>query len=454
MPLTTACQIVENLDKFFSNNYLDRCQVATPLRLVKWTWEMVHSRRQEKFNYVLDLGCGDGRFSLYGKYSHYHGIEIDKEHRRAPNIPKNVKIIHGCALLTPCSKYDICIGNPPYVRHHDMDSTWQQSVASYLSELLGTPIDLRANAFMYFMAKALLSASENGLVALIVPYEWVSRPSTKWIRDYILENRWSVDVYRLPEGVFPRVLTTSCLTIIDKSIKDSRFRYFEVDHAFNAKPTPHPSGTTSRVLEYTHRNAALYAQRGLSPGTQKVFCLTEEERIYNNLKVGRDVSRCVTSLKNLPPDWKVLSEKRFWRYFVEHGARCWLIRSDKEKLSSALQRYLETVDSLLRDTSTCRNREVWYRFPLPEPPALLFSTGFVKHGPLVLENPLGVIHVGGVAGIYGERTISFRKIASELRKYNFERRVVNHSNILKKLEINQMNTVLNVMFGKLYDETD
>ena len=322
-----------------------------------------------------------------------------------------------------------------------MDSEWQCAVAGYLSENANRSIDLRANAFLYFMLKALLSTDRDGLVALIVPFEWVSRPSSRWMRDYISSQNYSVEVYRMPEGVFQSVLTTASLSIIDKSSRESTWRFFKVNKDYEVSPLPTPSGTRRKVLEYSARKENLFAQRGLSPGTQKVFCLTEEERLHSRLKIGKDVVPCVTSLKNLPSNIKMLTKSVFQRYFVANAERCWLIRSDKVAVSTQLMAYLESVDSKLIDTSTCNNREIWHRYKIPQTPKLLFSTGFVNHGPQVVENQYSAIAVGAVGGIYGDSSIAFRTLAREVRRFDFESCIVNHSGQLRKIEINQMNSI-------------
>jgi len=442
--------MTQSARKFFDNNYLDRCQVATPLSLVEWVWEQIHQVRSAPFRSVLDLGCGDARFALYGRYERYTGIEIDEEHTLCRDLPSKAQVHYGCALLTPFQGHDLCVGNPPYVRHHDMDQDWQRSVADTISALIGAPVDLRANAFLYFMAKALASTRNDGLVALVVPFEWVARPSAEWIRRFINQNGWSVRVYRLPEGIFPRVLTTASLSIIDKSKKNGQWCYYDVAEDFSVRKVNRPTGTEHETLAYSPRSNSLYAQRGLSPGSQKVFCLTEEERLHHGLKVGRDVCPCVTSLRTLPSHFKVLSNDRFWEYYVSQNARCWLIRSDRDSLSEALQAYLDSVKPEERNTATCQNRPVWYRYKRPEPARLLFSTGFVKHGPQILENSAGAVHLGGVGGIYGDEELPYRKIAGQLRSIDFENRIIHHAKSLRKLEINQMNTVLQEVLGYLH----
>ena len=58
--------------------YFKKCQVYTPIEIIEQLWKMLHNDKTH-YNKVLDLGAGDGRFSLYGNYNDYLGLEIDKD---------------------------------------------------------------------------------------------------------------------------------------------------------------------------------------------------------------------------------------------------------------------------------------------------------------------------------------------------------------------------------------
>lgn len=435
-------------DIVFNQNYLAKCQVSTPHNVAKWTWEKVTELLPGKVSSVLDLGCGDGRFSIYGNFEKYHGIEIDPEHDRLLNLPENAKINNDCALLSQFNSYDLCIGNPPYVRHHDMDGMWRDVITQQLSEVSGIKIDRRSNAYLYFMLKALISTKKDGVVALIVPFEWVSRPSAAWLQDYISGNGWSVNSYKLPDSTFPRVLTTSSLTIINKKTNASKWSYYFVNDDFSIRRIKHPSESYCKVLSYSQRHDDLFANRGLSPGTQKIFCLTEFDRLHNRLKIGRDVTPCVTSMRQLPSSVKILTKNTFEKFYVRSGARCWLIRSDKS-LSLELQIYLDGIPEDKHDTSTCNNRDLWYKYNYPDTPQLLISTGFVAKAPQILENKIKAKAVGAIAGVFIVKPLPMRNIANYLRNYNFKDKLVKHAGKLNKIEINQLNTVLQYFLSRL-----
>ena len=101
-----------------------------------------------------------------------------------------------------------------------------------------------------------------------------------------------------------------------------------------------------------------------------------------------------------------------------------------------------------RQTYTCKNQTPWFNF-VPHPaPQLLVSSGFTKYGPKVLVNSMRAYAVGSVVGIHAKRTLPRRRLQDHLLGINFEKRVVAHAKTLKKLEVKQLNTVLNTFAGQ------
>ena len=369
--------------------YLDRCQVDTPRNLVKSTWEHVHRIRSE-IGKVVDFGAGDGRFATYGNYKKYIGYEIDTRQCVLSNLPPNAEIYNSCAFSEINEDADLCIGNPPFVRNQDLPAGWRTRSSKILYERTGVTISGLANAWQYFFLLALASIKSDGLCALIIPFEWVSRPSVQVLRDYINSNCWNVEVYRLIDTTFSRVFTTSSITIVDKAAKDSVWSYFEEssDGAFSQISSP--SGSSTGVIKYAQRLmvnwAGPRAMRGLSPGTQKVFTLTEGERVHFGLEIDRDVVSCVTTLRHLPIGVKELNKANFRDYYVNSGQKCWLIVTQAER-SKALQAYLDSVSPDDYQTSTCLERRHWWKFNLPQIPESTCCHEFQRQIPKVCNQP-------------------------------------------------------------------
>lgn len=419
---------------------LARSQVSTPLEVVKLFWRITHGYRS-RFSHVLDLGAGDGRFALGGRYGSYEGVEIDTTRQPLAGLPQRATIRYKCAFKHDGRGYAACIGNPPYVRHHDLDQTWRDSIAKRLGDETGEQLNRKSNLYVYFLFLALLKSRDDGLVSALVPYEWVSRPSAAPLRKFIDRNGWHVDTYRFTEPIFDDVLTTASISVIDKRNQDGKWRYLELSPKGELTELGQMTGSSRKILPYENRGN-LWAMRGMSPGTQKVFTLTEGERVHAGLK-HQDVLPCVTSLREVPRDLSHLTHAAFRKRFIDAGARCWLIKCHADGISPCLQAYLDSVPEERRDTSTCTSRNLWYRYSLFDVPGLLVGVGFTSFGPKVLVNSVGAYAVGSVCGVYSDTDVGFARLRNYLTGIDLEKRVVPHAKQLKKIEIRQLNAVLN-----------
>jgi len=428
------------MEHYRSAYEVSESQVTTPEAIVSFFWQLTRQYR-ERLGSVLDIGAGDCRFARGGSFDHYVGVEIDQRRVAAAHPPVNGTIIRGCVFRHKGSDYDACIGNPPYARHHDIESRWKEQTIARLEREMAVSLDKHCNLYIYFFCLGLLKTCGGGLTALVIPYEWVSRPSTRALREYIHRNRWNVAVYRFQMPIFDGVMTTASVSIVDKARRDERWTYYDIAPGYRVVTRQGIADSTEGVIDYAERGR-IWALRGLSPGSQKVFTLTEGERIHAGLS-RRDVVPCVTTLRRVPRDLRTLSQAAFQKHFVKAGAKCWLIRSHEVERSSALHAYLEAVPEKDRQTYTCQNQTPWFKYKPHPVPQMLFSSGFTKFGPKVLLNSVGAHAVGSVWGIHAKAAMPVRRLQSYLLGINFEQQVVAHAKTLKKVEVRQLNAVLN-----------
>lgn len=427
------------------SSYLDRCQVDTPADIVRTTWEHVRKLRPGEIGKVIDLGAGDGRFASHGAYRLYVGYEIDAGRCSGAALPKNAKLVHRCAFADLIADADVCVGNPPFVRNQDIPASWRDHVRAVVRQRTGVRVSGLANAWQYFFLNGLASLKADGLAALVVPFEWVSRPAAKALRAYIREHRWNVYVYRLRDAGFARVLTTASITLVDKAARDGNWEFHDQTADGVNQQMDSPTGSSAEVLAYV-RAATLPAQsprakRGLSPGTQNVLTLTEKQRRDHALSVGRDVAACVTSLRPLPAGVNELDVDSFRANYVNSRRKCWLIRTDRSP-SVELARYLASVPNGERQSKTCLARPEWWRFKMPDTPSMLFAQGFRGECPKVVRNAVGAYAVGGVCGIYNASNMQMDAIAEKLGGMDLREHVVSYSSGFYKVEINQINALL------------
>lgn len=428
-----------------SANYLSRCQVDTPAPLVDLVWRLVNTRRPTA-GQVVDFGCGDARFARVGCFERYTGYEIDPKRLPAGTPPNAVVHLQSAfAASDTRAAYDVCIGNPPYVRHHELSSSWLEAADKRLRMIDGYAADGRSNAYIYFTWLALDAVKADGLVALVVPYEWISRPASAALRHYMAAQGWRIDVYHLEDARFVRVLTTACILIVDKAAPaaESGLHLHEIDLALDtSRRREHLTGSDQSRLSYERATTGTRALRGLSPGGQDFFVLTEELRLRYRLQRGQDVVPAITTFRHLHTSQRTLTERLFRDQYINAGRKCWLINPQSAP-GSALEAYLATVPEDVRNNYTCSNRKIWWRPNVPPPAQILYSSGFKSVAPKMYKNEVAAVHVGAIHGIYCERKKLADVLLTQLLAIDFSRRLVPLSGGFLKLEVNQMNAVLN-----------
>lgn len=429
-----------------SDLYLGRCQVDTPAAIVDLVWDLIGDRR-DQFGDVVDFGAGDGRFCPRGRYSSYRGYEIDPNRTSGVELGENSQLITACAFESEHFNADICVGNPPYVRNQDLPDGWRARAADILSKSTNVRVSGLANAWQYFFLLSLCSVNNRGLVALVIPTEWVTRPSARSLRDYVRKNNWDVDIYRLPDSTFDGVLTTASITVIDKRSVEGKWRYFDIGPD-GPRVLGSPTGNDLEAIGYTRPSkAGARVSRGLSPGSQDTLVLTEASRARLGLRVMTDVYPCVTSLKPIPEDLRVLDEGAFNRYYRDAGVKCWLVASDSEP-STQLRAYLEAVPDAARQTATCQAREIWWQFSMPAIPGALVAQTF-KDGatPKRVRNAVDARAVGGVAGLFDADSGQVGAFLAAFDSPDVGAATMAYAKGLRKLEIGQLNTVIHLLPG-------
>jgi len=419
---------------------LATCQIATPKALIREVWQLVHERRR-RLAAVLDLGAGDARFAAYGRFARYVAVEIDPKRLPAKPVRRNVVYQHACALDIE-GQFDLCISNPPYIRHQDLTARWKTRAAARVLRDHGVDADGRSNAYLYFLWFALATTHDKGLCAFVVPPDWVSRPSAVGFRAHLKARSWAVDVYHLGDRNFDKVRTTACITIIDKSEKGHGIRkhYRRGDGTWMLRARP--SDRVGPILNYAPDRGHIYACRGFSTGSQTAFVLTDLERRAARIS-RRDCLPCITSMRHLPKTIRTLDEDAFEKHYVQGGRRCWLLRTDLSPCAESVKAWLSRVPAGVRKNWTCSNRPTWYRYGAPAKPQILYASGFHGERPLFLENPLGARAIGAVHGVHGPKPIRhIGPLLAHLRQTDFGHHVVAHAGGLKKIDVRQMNGVL------------
>lgn len=203
---------------------------------------------------IIDPSCGDGAFlkkivdwvlkndSIYEKKSYLekniYGIDVDNDAiqkckqslddlclaQSITNVKWNIdKIDFFEFLILNKGQFDIVIGNPPYIKVHDLNSELD------LSEIKLTNNGMK-DLYLMFYEGSLKLLNDNGVLLFISPNSFFTSVNGKKFREYIInENLLSKIVDLGHFNPFKNATAYTCITMLEKNKKDYNVFYSTYD---------------------------------------------------------------------------------------------------------------------------------------------------------------------------------------------------------------------------------
>lgn len=231
-------------------------QVFTPETLVNETLDDVNFTIKNidisKMK-ILEPSFGDGAFLkeivrrmaiaaiTYTRKNYYHktpqqlidenlyGIELDKD--LFENTVNNIKyflydvfglevtlpnLVCGDALDTEWDNFNYIVGNPPYIRIHNIDKEYREKVKNF-NYSFGT-----TDLYVIFFEEFKLRLSDEGRLTFVTPNSWMRNASQKVFRNDVINSEWLEKVRDFgTEQVFPGFGTYVSVTTLSKGSKRS-----------------------------------------------------------------------------------------------------------------------------------------------------------------------------------------------------------------------------------------
>lgn len=123
-------------------------------------------------------------------------------------------------------KFDIIIGNPPYVRIQNLEA----SVRSFLQENWGTARTGDIDLYIPFFELGLQLINQNGIVGYITPSSYFSSKAGKNLRRFLRKNHHIVEIIDFGDlQIFDDVTTYTAITFLDKDFDKNCFYYFKYE---------------------------------------------------------------------------------------------------------------------------------------------------------------------------------------------------------------------------------
>ena len=165
----------------------------TPQKTIHFIYNYLQ-QQHKPIKSILEPSAGDGRFiRLFSKSNsvgNIVGVELYQEKVQAINeriLSPKVTMIAADFLeysSTCKAKFDLVVGNPPYINIKNMDKKFLEAARS-LCQSLNLPESLIQNAWVAFVIAATQLLSKTGTVFFVLPTEFLQVQYAEKLRGFL-----------------------------------------------------------------------------------------------------------------------------------------------------------------------------------------------------------------------------------------------------------------------------
>ena len=398
-------------------------QVLTPDSISGPMVEWALDRGATRF---IDAGCGSGRFTLeIAARSDAQVVSVDTDPLAtlltragiaALGSTLRATVLNADFLQMAVPHFDgvtAFIGNPPYVRHHDLPAevkAWGQSAA----EGIGIPLSGLAGLHTYFFLATAIHGRPGDVGSFVTSAEWLDVNYGAVVRRLLLDGLGGhsvqvVDPTALP---FAAAATTAAVTCFEVGSRPRSLPMRMVDSAASLLPLGGGRPVPSHQLERAERwGPFVRAATAMPEGHVE---LGEICRVHRGQVTGSNATWVVPIDGGVPvPERYLLPSVTRARELIDAGERIESTATlrrvidlpvDLDELDPEERRGVEAFLRSARaagvaDGYIARNRRAWWSVGLREPAPLL-ATYMARRPPAFVRNTAGVRHINIAHGIY------------------------------------------------------
>jgi adenine-specific DNA-methyltransferase len=401
----------------------ERGATYTPMSIVRamLTW----AEKCEKPSRIVDPGVGSARFLCNAGAAFPHaklvGIEVDP---LAATIARANLAVSGLANRSRVILRDyreanlrssdrtLFIGNPPYVRHHQIEPKWKAWLVERAQELKVEASQL-AGLHVYFFLATVLHGRAGDSGAFITAAEWLDVNYGKLVRDLFLGSLGGqgIVIIEPTAAPFPDATTTGAITFFNLRSKPASVRLRRVKRLRDLRDLSGGRTVCRERLESERRWSRLTfgprecprgfvelgelckVHRGQVTGANRIWIAGEHSADLPS----RVLFPTITKARELIAAGKVLRNA--------HGLRC--VVDLPEDLSGFHGEERASVNRFLRLAKQsgahagyiARHRRAWWSVRLRDPAPIL-ATYMARRPPAFTRNLASVRHINIAHGLY------------------------------------------------------
>lgn len=383
---------------------------------------------------VMDPGVGSARYLVaagrrFGAAA-LVGVELDpaaavlgRAHLAVAGLGGRAQVTLAdfrAADLGAVSGSTFYVGNPPYVRHHQITPTWKAWLVKRAATL-GLEASQLAGLHVYFFLKTALGARDGDAGTFITAAEWLDVNYGRLVRELFLGRLGGQDVLVLDAAVraFPDAATTAAITTFVVGDRPASVRLHRVE-ALPALAEPGVLGSGHPIHRQRLESAPRWTPLLLAPRETRDGYLELGElcRVHRGAVTGANAIWVTAGAIDLPERVLFPSVTRARELFAAgdvladtQGLRRVIdLPTDLDVFDGAERK---SVDRFLRaakrrgaaDGYIARHRPRWWSVGLREAPPIL-ATYMARRPPAFVRNVAGARYINIAHGLYPRQPLS------------------------------------------------
>ena len=195
----------------------------TPTWLVE---RMLQAAGASDFDTIVDCGAGSGRFAVAAALacprarvlaveSHPHMLQLLRDRIQAAGLAAQIKVVAGDfrTVTLDVQGRTLWLGNPPYVRHHDVDPAWKQAYQQGMAAR-GIKASQLAGLHAHFLLRAVQALRPGDGLCFVMAAEWLDNRYGQALRELCtragvqVRGLWLADA---DEAVFDDALVSAAV---------------------------------------------------------------------------------------------------------------------------------------------------------------------------------------------------------------------------------------------------
>jgi len=393
-------------------------------------------------NRIVDPGAGSGRFLIESgrqfKKASLVAVETDplaalmtRANLAAVGMADRASVLVRDFRAAEFEKIDgrtLYIGNPPYVRHHNINSDWKHWLKERSAEL-GLKASSLAGLHVYFFLAISRWAKSGDYGALITASEWLDVNYGQLVRDLFLDRLGGQAVYVIePEAEpFPGTQSTAAVTTFTVNGKPPSARFARInklddlDHLSGGRRVsrerliaePRWSHFTRKAQEiqsgYVELGELCRVHRGQVTGSNRVWIAgNHSEGLPDEV-----LFPSITKAMELFRAGEVLIDSDGLRRVIDLPVDLSKIASAKR---DAVQKFLKRAEEMGAKTNyTSKHRKAWWSVGLRQPAPVL-ATYMARRPPAFVLNKAAARHLNIAHGLYPREPLT-EDLLRKLVKY-------------------------------------